>query len=108
MFGNYLKMAWKVLGRKKFFTFVSLFGIGFTLTALMVVVAIVDPQLAPSYPEANLDRTLLLNNMRMSGEKSSWYSGPGYRFIDRYARDLPGVQRMTVYTRPSGARTARR
>ena len=55
MFANYLKMAWKVLRRRKFFTFVSLFGIGFTLTTLMVVVALVDHVLAPSYPEVSTD-----------------------------------------------------
>lgn len=98
MFGNYLKMALKVLGRRKFFTFVSLFGIGFTLTALMIVVAIADHQLAPSYPETLLDRTLLLDRMRMLGDQSSWYSGPGFKFIDRYARGLPGVDRMSIFT----------
>ena len=103
MFSNYLKMAWKVLGRRKFFTFVSLFGIGFTLTALMIVVALVDHQLAPSYPETQLDRILELKRMRMHGERSNWYSGAGFKFLDRYARDLPGVERMSIYTRTSEA-----
>jgi len=98
MLGNYLKMAWKVLGRRRFFTFVSLFGIGFTLTALMIVVAIVDHQLAPSYPETRLDQTLLLEKMRMFGDRSSWYNAPGFKTIDQYARDLPGVERLTVFT----------
>jgi putative ABC transport system permease protein len=101
MFSNYLKMAWKVLGRRRFFTFVSLFGIGFTLTALMIVVALVDHQLAPSYPELQLERTLELKRMRMHGDRSNWYSGPGYKFLDRYARDIPGVERMSIYTRSS-------
>lgn len=98
MFGNYLKMAWKVLRRRRFFTFVSLFGIGFTLTTLMTVVSIADHQLAPSYPETQLDRMLVLSRMQMYGDRSTWSSGPGYRFIERYGRDLPGVERMTVYT----------
>jgi putative ABC transport system permease protein len=98
-------MVWKVLGRRKFFTFVSLFGIGFTLTALMIVVAIADHQLAPSYPETRLDRTLFLDRMRMFGEKSSWYSGPGFQLLDEYARDLPGVERMAIFTRPDEATT---
>jgi putative ABC transport system permease protein len=105
MFRNYLKMAWKVLGRRKFFTFVSLFGIGFTLTALMIVVALADHRLAPAYPEYQMDRMLTLERMRMFGEKAAWWSGPGYRFIDRYARDLPGVERMSVYTRTAEAAT---
>jgi putative ABC transport system permease protein len=102
---NYLKMAWKVLGRRKFFTFVSLFGIAFTLTVLMIVVALADHQLAPSYPETELDRMLVLNRMRMFGDRSMWQSGPGYKFIDRYARELPGVERMSVYTQPTAAVT---
>lgn len=105
MLGNYLKMAWKVLGRRKFFTFVSLFGIGFTLTALMIVVAIADHQLAPSYPETNLDRTLLLDRMRMFGDKSSWYTGPGFQLVDEYARDLPGVERVAIFTGSDEATT---
>ncbi len=99
MFVNYLKMAWKVLRRRRFFTFVSLFGIGFTLTTLMTVVSIADHQLAPSYPETQLDRMLVLSQMQMYGDRSTWSSGAGYRFIERYGRDLPGVERMTVYTR---------
>jgi putative ABC transport system permease protein len=105
MYGNYLKMAWKVLGRRKFFTFVSLFGIGFTLTTLMVLVAIADHLLSPSYPEAELDRTLVLERMKMFGERSNWYSGPSFKFIDRYARDLPGVERLSIYTRTSETNT---
>ena len=38
MLHNYLKIAIKVLLRRKFFTAISLFGIGFTLTVLLVVV----------------------------------------------------------------------
>ncbi len=103
MLRNYLKMAWKVLGRRKFFTFVSLLGIGFTLMSMLVVVALADHFLAPSYPEVHLDRMLVVDRMAMFGDRSSWYSGPGFKFIDRYARDLPGVERMTIVTNTSDA-----
>ena len=105
MFRNYLKMALKVLGRRKFFTFVSLFGIGFTMTALLIAVAIADHQLSSSYPETRLDRMLILDRLRMFGDRSSWHSSPGFKFVDRYARDLPGVERMSVYTRFDEAST---
>jgi putative ABC transport system permease protein len=39
---SYLKIAWKVLLRRKFFTAISLFGISFTLMILLVVYALVD------------------------------------------------------------------
>ena len=35
---NYIKIAWAVLRRRKFFTFINLFGISFTLAMLMVAV----------------------------------------------------------------------
>src|SRR5512138_2523931 len=101
MLRNYLKMAWKVLGRRKFFTFVSLFGIAFTMTAMLIAVAVADHVLAPSYPEARLDRMLFLREVKMSGERSSLQAGAGFRLADRYARDLPGVERMSIYTTSS-------
>ena len=58
MLKNYLKMAIKVLLRRKFFTFISLFGISFTLLVLTVVVALFDHAFGPFPPEVNQDRTL--------------------------------------------------
>ncbi len=99
MLSNYLKMAWKVLGRRRFFTFVSLFGIGFTLTVVMALAALVDSNLSPGYPENKLDRILTLDRMSMEGDKSLYSSSAGYKFLDRYTRDIPGVESMTAFTK---------
>ena len=50
MIKSYLKLAWKVLLRRKFFTFISLFGIAFTLVVLTLVTALVDHVVAPIHP----------------------------------------------------------
>src|SRR5688572_5855646 len=42
MLNHYLVLAVKVLLRRKFFTFISLFGIGFTLLVLTVVTALYE------------------------------------------------------------------
>jgi putative ABC transport system permease protein len=42
MLTSYLKIAFAVLRRRKFFTFISLFGISLTLVVLMVAAALVD------------------------------------------------------------------
>ena len=47
---SYLKIAWKVLLRRKFFTAISLFGISFTLMILLVVYALFDYTLGPHAP----------------------------------------------------------
>ncbi len=97
MFGNYLKIAIKVLLRRRFFTFISLFGIGFTLVALMIVTALFDGFVSPSAPDVNLDRTLEVGYMEMSGESYRWNGAPGFGFLDRYARNLDGVENMAIH-----------
>ena len=42
MLRNYLKVALKVLLRRRFYTFISLFGIAFTLVVLTVAAAFLD------------------------------------------------------------------
>src|SRR4029079_2432574 len=58
MIRNYLTLAWKVLLRRKFFTFISLFGVSFTLVVLLLVTAILDHVIAPYPPETLQDRTV--------------------------------------------------
>ena len=51
MLRNYFKIALKVLARRKFFTFISLFAISFTLLVLLVATALLDNVFAPRAPE---------------------------------------------------------
>jgi putative ABC transport system permease protein len=100
MLRSYLKLAWKVLWRRKFFTAISFFGICLTLVVLMVATAVLDHIFAPLAPEVRQDRSLYLLRARMSGERMQTKSMPGYRLLDSYARGLPGVERMAVFAMP--------
>jgi len=100
MLFSYLKLAWRVLWRRTFFTAISLFGICFTLVVLMVATAVLDHIFAPMAPEVRQDRTLGVFRARMIGERRSQTSMPGYLLLDRYVRNLPGVERMAVFTMP--------
>jgi putative ABC transport system permease protein len=103
MIKNYLKVALKVLGRRKFFTFISLFGISLTLVVLMVATAIFDHALAPHSPETRSDRTLGVYQLVMKGEHNTQSTEPGYGFLDRYVRPLtavPGVERVSILSTP--------
>jgi putative ABC transport system permease protein len=101
MLRNYFKLSLKILGRRKFFTFVSLFGIGFTLLVLTLAAAMLDHIFSPYPPETRGDRTLSVYSIRLqSGDSSS--TGPaGYALFDRYMRDLPGVERLSILSMPS-------
>ncbi len=100
MLKNYIKMALKVLVRRKFFTAISLFGVGFTLMVLLVASALLDHMLAPVAPEVNFDRTLLVTRMQMWGgsedRQSVWSGDPGYKILDKYCRDIPGVEKFSI------------
>ncbi|MCA9726335.1 MAG: ABC transporter permease [Candidatus Eisenbacteria bacterium] len=98
MWIHVFKIAYKVLLRRKFFTFVSLFGTGLTILVLVVVAAMLDDLLAPRAPEVHLDRTLQVSRMAMRGEQREWTGSPGFGFLDRYCRDLPHVTTMSIFT----------
>ncbi|HWM92671.1 MAG TPA: ABC transporter permease [Thermoanaerobaculia bacterium] len=106
MFKNYLKVALKVLARRKFFTFISLFGISITLLVLLVTAAVFDHALAPHSPETRSDRTLGIYQLTMRGPNNTQNSDPGYGFLDRYVRPLsklPGVERFSIVSAPQTA-----
>jgi putative ABC transport system permease protein len=109
MLKNYIKTAYKVFLRRKFFTFISLFAISFTLIVLMVVTALLDHIFGPLPPENNLERTLGIFQMKISGEEgSNRYSRSGlvgYGFLDRYCRNLPNVEKTSFFTMPNSMYT---
>ena len=98
-----LKIAFRTIVRRKFFTFVSLFGITFTLLVLVVAAAFVDHSIGARPPESRGDRTLYLNHTRMAGEHSIRTSGAGYGFLDKEVRDLPGAELVSFATSPVSA-----
>src|SRR3712207_1360503 len=98
MLRNYVKVAFKVFARRKFFTLVSLFGISFTLVVLMVATAMLDHTFAPHPPEVDQDRTVGLFHAQLIGPHMRWTSEPGYRLLDGYMRGLPGAERMSIFS----------
>jgi len=100
MFRNYLKIAIKVLLRRKFFTFVSLFGIAFTLMVLIVITALAQHANSNGKPEIHSKRSLHITRLtlRHSNNSNEWNSSPGYKFLDRHIRDLPGLENYTIYS----------
>ena len=91
-----------MLLRRKFFTFISLFGISFTLLVLMVATAMLDHMLAPKAPETRLERTLGVHSARdVRARQRVVEQRAATSCFDRYARNLPGVERAVDL---SGAR----
>jgi putative ABC transport system permease protein len=107
MLKNYLKIAWKILLRRKFFTGISLFGISFTLMVLMIVTAILDHNFGPKVPEVKIKRMLFAKMMELSGEGQSSTSTPSYQFLKRYVKTLKTPEMVTLFSGPSTKSTYR-
>jgi putative ABC transport system permease protein len=97
MLNHYLVLAVKVLLRRKFFTFISLFGISFTLMVLTVVTALFDHSFGPAPVEPRLERTLFVDRAVMYGPHATMSSDAGFKLLDMHARNLPGVERLSLY-----------
>ena len=98
MLTHYLTVAVKVLLRRKLFTFISLVGISLTLLVLMVATAVLDHMFGRAAPETHQDRTLGVYTTTVSVPGGMLRSGGGYALFDRYARDLPGVERLSIFS----------
>ncbi|MGV3639920.1 MAG: ABC transporter permease [Adhaeribacter sp.] len=94
MLKNYLKIAWKVLLRRKFFTFISLFGISFTLMILMVASALIDHATGPVQPETRLDRTLFINFIRLTGKDGNMSTFPSRYYMNHYVAPMKTPEKI--------------
>ena len=101
MLSNYLKIAFKVFLRRKFFTFVNLFGISFTLATLVAAAILLDYFIGVHPPEVNKDRTLKVGWVSMARADDLNYSshaGPSLRFLNRHVRTLESPDKVCVYS----------
>lgn len=100
MLTNYIKIAWKVLLRHPFYTFITLFGISLTLTVLMVLTSFLDHLIGSHYPENKRDRMLYIMQMRQQdSSRTSNMSGPmSFKFLTDYAKSLKTPERVTITT----------
>ncbi len=96
MLRNYFKIALAVLRRRKFFTFISLFGISFTLSILMVLTAFIDKVVNDNYPDRKRDRSLYVNTMEERGKNSMNGGAPSFYFLTHYAGSLKTPVKIAV------------
>lgn len=100
MLKNYIKIALKVLGRNRFFTFVSLFGISFTLAILLVVTTFLDHTLNSKYPDVDRDKYVFVDRvvMRDAKKESMSSSNASFYFLDRFVKKMQTPELMALFS----------
>lgn len=103
MFRNYLVTAYKVLLRRKFFSFVNLFGIAITLAVLTVVITLLQNYVKPVGAERNSDHFVAVRNLQLTNEErsSTWSWNLGYRFMERHVFTLETPDLIGFYHSPA-------
>ena len=107
MLVNYIKIAWKVLLRHPFYTFITLFGISLTLTVLMVLTSFLDHLFGSHYPEGKRNRSLYIANiLQTDSTRTSMSSGPAtFGFLTKYAKSLKTAEKVTILSNFSFSNT---
>jgi len=97
---NYLKLAWKVLLRHPFYTFITLFGISLTLTVLMVLTSFLDHLIGAHYPETKRNRSLYITRLEQRDTTHQGRNmGPmSFDFLKTYAKSLKTPERVGIAT----------
>jgi len=93
-----LKLALRVLGRRKVFTAISLVGITLTLVVLVLASTIMDNMFAPAAPESRLDRIVAVKMVSEYGHDIDFGSNPGYAFLKQTVFNLPHADRVAIYS----------
>jgi len=103
MLKNYLKITFAVLKRRKFFTFISLFGISFTLLVLVVITSFIDHLISAGYPEVNRDRSLYIEKMvQQDTTQQGMQSSPvSLYFIHNFVQKMTTPQMIGYGTYPN-------
>ena len=98
MLSNYIKIAWKVLLRHPFYTFITLFGITLTLTVLMVVTSFLDHLFGAHYPEVKRGRSLYIASIiQTDSANTTMSSGPAsFEFLTKYAKSIKSAERVAI------------
>lgn len=107
MLSNYIKIAWKVLLRHPFYTFITLFGISLTLTVLMVITSFLDHLFGSHYPETKRNKTLYIGMViQTDSARTSISSGPAtFSFLNKYAKSLKTPDKVTIFSNFSFSNT---
>ena len=105
MLKNYFTIAIAVLRRRKFFTFISLFGISFTLTILLVLTAFIEKVVGDNYPDRKRDRSLYIVRLEEEGKGNMSSGNPSYYFIDHFTKNLKTPVNIAIASGSNGTNT---
>ena len=96
----YILLALKVLQRRKFYTFISLFCISVTLMVILLVTSLVENIIHPPGAERNSERFLAIEKMAIStsiGGRNQ-RTQPGYQFLNAVIKPMETPELTSIFS----------
>lgn len=94
-----LKITFKILWRRKFFTFICLFGIGFSLMILIVAASFYEHAFGLRPWDQKKARMLYVKTLLLKGDYSRYSGFPSFQFLDKYIKHLKTPEAVSLYSR---------
>ncbi len=96
----YMLLAFKVLQRRKFYTFISLFCISVTLMVVLLVSSLIENITHPPGAERNSERFLAVEKMSITAAngRSNQRTQPGYQFLNAVIKPMETPELTSIFS----------
>ncbi|NQX56771.1 ABC transporter permease [Pedobacter panaciterrae] len=98
MLKNYIKLTFKVMLRKKYYTALTLVGISLTLMVITVFASFLDQIVSANPPEIHRERTLILDKVSVYKGDKKTDAAPSISFLQKNIRALQSTETISYFT----------
>ncbi|WP_207533247.1 ABC transporter permease [Desertivirga arenae] len=101
MLKNYIKLAVKVMMRKKYYTILSLLGVSFTIMIITVFTSFIDQIIGENSAEPNRTHTLILDKVTAYNKGKAESGGASIHFLKEHLKSLQSTELISFIAKNS-------
>ncbi|ETZ19208.1 ABC transporter permease [Pedobacter sp. V48] len=98
MLKNYIKLTFKIMLRKKYYTALTLIGISLTIMIIVIFASFIDQIVSANKPEVNRDRTLILDKLSIYKDGKKNNAGPSINFLQKNIGNLESTEAISYFS----------
>ncbi|NRF39495.1 ABC transporter permease [Pedobacter foliorum] len=98
MLKNYIKLTFKVMLRKKYYTALTLVGISLTIMIVTIFASFIDQIISANPPEVNRDKTLIVDKVSVFKNGEQTDATPSLTFLQKNIKDLESAETISYFS----------
>jgi putative ABC transport system permease protein len=98
MLKNYIKLTFKIMLRKKYYTALTLVGISLTIMIITIFASFIDQIVSANKPEINRDRTLILDKLSIYKNGKKTNGVPSINFLQKNIGNLESTEAISYFS----------